>query len=380
MPVVNGTTFRVACHDCGLVSVIPPLSINESARCSRCDHLLTTRFADLESRLLAYSLVALWFLFLSTQYAFLGFEAKGQSHSITLLQSITSLMDAGFPSLAILVGAMIVAIPLVFLCSVLVVAVALLTQRPTIFAQRALQLSVKLLPWSMAEIFLIGTLVSFIKIVALADVALGLSFWSYCAFGISMVLVVKHLDRHTLWIKLGKPERAAGSTTIRSNSLQHTVIWLVTSVICYIPANTLPIMKTKLLGEETANTLISGVVTLWSHGSYPIATIIFIASVFVPLGKIVILAWLCILAKRKNLHDARRKTQLYRLTEFVGRWSMIDVFVVGVLVALVQLGEIMAIQPGIATLAFTLLVFSTMLAAMSFDPKSIWENEETIRV
>ncbi len=155
-------------------------------------------------------------------------------------------------------------------------------------------------------------------------------------------------------------------------SLQKTWAWLLTSIILYLPANMLPIMHTHFLGKTTGSTIMGGVVTLWHHGSYPIAAVIFIASVLVPLGKIVILIWLCVSVQMRSNVAHRHKTILYRATELVGRWSMIDVFVVGILVALIQLGNIMNILPGAAALAFAAMVVTTMLAAISFDPRMIW--------
>ena len=157
-------------------------------------------------------------------------------------------------------------------------------------------------------------------------------------------------------------------------ALQNTVALLITSIVLYIPANLYPIMHTTYLAEETPNTILGGVVTLWSHGSYPIAAVIFIASVLVPVMKIVALGWLCYSVKTKRIRFFKYNQIMYRMTEFVGRWSMVDVFVVTVLVALIQLGNLMNIQPGIATIAFAGMVVATMLAAMSFDSRMIWEE------
>lgn len=155
-------------------------------------------------------------------------------------------------------------------------------------------------------------------------------------------------------------------------SIQHTLAWLVTSVVLYLPANFLPITYTRFLGKDTESTIIGGVVTLWEHGSYPIAIVILVASVLVPIGKIFVLAWLCLSVQLNSSFALSQKTKLYRVTEFVGRWSMIDVFVVGILVALIQLGNVMRILPGTAALAFAAMVVTTMLAAITFDPRLIW--------
>ena len=156
------------------------------------------------------------------------------------------------------------------------------------------------------------------------------------------------------------------------HSIQKTWAWLVTSIILYLPANALPIMHTRFLGRDTENTILGGVVSLWGHGSYPIAIVIFVASVLVPIGKFVVLAWLAISVQFGHTGGRRHRILLYRVTEFVGRWSMVDVFVVGILVSLIQLGNIMTILPGPAALAFAGMVVTSMLAAISFDPRLIW--------
>lgn len=158
-----------------------------------------------------------------------------------------------------------------------------------------------------------------------------------------------------------------------SDSIQETWAWLITSIVLYLPANFLPIMHTRFLGKDSENTILGGVVTLWEHGSYPIALVIFIASVLVPLGKIFVLIWLCISVQSGSTMALPQKIKLYRITEFVGRWSMVDVFVVGILVALIQLGNVMTILPGTAALAFAAMVAATMLAAIAFDPRMIWQ-------
>jgi len=143
-------------------------------------------------------------------------------------------------------------------------------------------------------------------------------------------------------------------------------------VVLYIPANILPIMRTRFLGEETGNTILGGVLVLWEHGSYPIAAVIFIASIVVPLGKMIVLGYLCLSVQFHSSYSPVQRTRLYRVTEIVGRWSMVDVFVVAILVALIQLGNVMSIYPGMAALAFAVMVITTMIAAIAFDPRLLW--------
>jgi paraquat-inducible protein A len=147
---------------------------------------------------------------------------------------------------------------------------------------------------------------------------------------------------------------------------------LITAAILYFPANFFPITYTRFLGRETESTILGGVVTLWEHGDRPIALIIFVASILVPLSKMIVLSWMCLSVQLGSNFALRQKTKLYRVTEFVGRWSMIDVFVVAILVALVQVGNIMSIRPGIAVVAFAGMVATTMLASLAFDPRLLW--------
>ena len=150
---------------------------------------------------------------------------------------------------------------------------------------------------------------------------------------------------------------------------------LVTAIILYVPANVLPIMSTTVMGNPVDNTIMGGVITLWKMGSYPIAAIIFVASVFVPLAKLASLTVLCWAAKYGR-SDPKKQAVLYRVTEYIGKWSMIDVFVVAVLVALIKLGDVLSFYPGLAALTFAGVVILTMTAAENFDPRLIWDKAE----
>ena len=149
---------------------------------------------------------------------------------------------------------------------------------------------------------------------------------------------------------------------------------VMTASILYIPANVFPIMTTDQLGRSIDSTIMGGIVLLIELESYPVAAVIFIASVLVPLGKLLALTALCWSVSRGQVSRPRERTVLYRITEFVGRWSMVDVFVVAILVALIQLGGVLSIRPGAAGLAFAGVVMISMLAAESFDPRLIWDR------
>jgi paraquat-inducible protein A len=159
------------------------------------------------------------------------------------------------------------------------------------------------------------------------------------------------------------------------DSLQRTLALLITASILYIPANVLPIMTTEQFGRSIDSTILGGVILLMDMGSYPVAAVIFVASVLVPISKLIVLSWLCWGVHRRHVKSQRERTVLYRVTEFIGRWSMVDVFVVTVLVALIHLGGILRITPGAAAVAFGGVVIVTMLAAEIFDPRLIWDAQ-----
>lgn len=162
----------------------------------------------------------------------------------------------------------------------------------------------------------------------------------------------------------------------KNNSIQRTLALLVTACLLYIPANLYPIMYTDQLGSTEASTILGGVILLIDLGSVPVAVVIFIFSVIVPSGKLMAMFYLVWTVERHSPLDPRQRSIMYRITEFIGKWSMVDVFVVSILVALVHLGGLLVIRPGIAALSFAGVVIVTMIAAESFDSRLIWDNME----
>jgi paraquat-inducible protein A len=191
------------------------------------------------------------------------------------------------------------------------------------------------------------------------------------ARGLALCHTCSHLDR----AELHHCSRCGATLHLRhTDSLQRTIALLFTAVILYIPANLLPIMTTVQLGKGDPSTILGGVVLLINLGSYPIAAVIFIASVMVPLAKLMALFYLAWNAYREKPASAIQCTRIYRLTELVGKWSMVDVFVVAILVALIHLTGLLVILPGPAAVAFGGVVVSTMLAAHAFDTRLIWDR------
>ncbi len=158
------------------------------------------------------------------------------------------------------------------------------------------------------------------------------------------------------------------------HSLARSWALLLTAMILYVPANVLPVMRNIYLGEDTRNTIMSGVVLFLQEGDWFLALVIFTASIMVPLLKMMSLLYLLVSVQWHNHSAHHQRTRLYRITELVGRWSMVDVFVIGILTALVQMGSLSRIEPGPGAMAFAAVVVLSMLAAMSFDPRLIWDS------
>lgn len=362
---------------------------------------------------MALAIASLVALMVAVSFPFISFTVSGVSNRIELTQTATTLIGFHQPLVAIAVIMTIVVLPAVYLVGVLWLQFGLLRDRPLPFSRDIARSLAHLTPWMMADVFIIGALVSLIKIAGLADVTIGISFWAFCAFALLLLMTSQSLDADWMWFSLeGEPLAPEGTQTglpageqgltgcptcglinrlsplgrghcVRCNeklhqrlphSLQRTWALLGASAIMYIPANVYPIMTTTSLGSSSPSTIIGGVVQLIQMGSWPIAAVIFIASVIVPVGKLVALIWLCLVVRRSSVLNAQSRTRLYRLTEFIGRWSMVDVFVVAILVALIRAGSLMSITPGPAALAFGSVVVLTMLAAMTFDPRLIWDT------
>jgi len=404
-----------ACQECDWVSALPPLKSGEKACCPRCEHTLVKRHRYPAQRSMALAISALVALVLAVSFPFVRFSVSGIGNEIELAQTATTLIGFHQPVVAIAVIMSIVVLPALYLIGLIWLQFSLLIDRRLPFSRDVARSLTHLTPWLMADVFIVGALVSLIKIAGIAQITLGASFWAFCAFAVLLLYTIQSVDADWMWFSLedGEPLAPEGTqtgTTAASqgvigcatcglinrpdadtrkprckrcherlhlrypHSLQRTWALLAAAIVMYIPANLYPIMTTTSLGNESPSTIIGGVVELIQMGSWPIALVIFVASVIVPVGKLVALVWLCLVVSRSSELNAHNRTVIYRVTEFIGRWSMVDVFVVAILAALIRAGSLMSITPGPAALAFGGVVVLTMLAAMMFDPRLIWDT------
>lgn len=402
--------MHIACHHCDQISLIPQLNHNQVAICPACDGQIAHGVEGHLELALPVALTALILMALSLPFTFISFAKQGIVQSIQLMDAAAMMLQYGQPFLAMLINVTIILLPVTILFLILLLHGRVVSHLPKGLQIWMTKMLFMVKDWCMPEIFLVGVLISLIKITSLAEISIGLSFWAFAGFVACFIFTLVKLDKKAIWDKVAHHgqfaphksgvraihlnlaacaacdimtdqhhcPRCSSSVIIRDpNNLQKTLAWTITAILLYIPANLYPIMTTVFLSDPQPSTIIEGVVLLWQSGSYPIALVIFVASVVVPIAKLVILVSLVWVVKRKPRFKQISFTKIYAVTEFLGKWSMIDVFVVAVLVALIQLTGIMEVMPGSGALFFSAMVIASMLAAHTFDPKQLWDIDQS---
>ncbi|WP_444996389.1 paraquat-inducible protein A [Aliikangiella sp. IMCC44359] len=189
----------VACHECDLLVNIPTIGLNCRVTCPRCGYVITRNFSNAQTKIFALSIAALTFLLLAIPFPFLSFSAQGNERNITLIQSIQSIAETDFNSIAVLILATTIIIPSLFLLGLIYVMISLKCRYLLPYTSNILRFLFSLLNWNMAEIFLVAILVSFIKIASLAKLTLGLSFIAYVLFILCLSATISHLDQYQAW-------------------------------------------------------------------------------------------------------------------------------------------------------------------------------------
>lgn len=401
----------VLCPQCDLANRLPALKTGTRAVCPRCHTTLSMCWPEPQRRPTAYALSALFMLVLANLFPFISMEVAGINSAISLTRIPGIMVSDDFQPLAVIFLALVQMIP----ASCLVIILLLVNRVRMPHGLRILlgRTFGHLRNWGMAEIFMAGVLVSFVKLMAYGHLGLGISFWPWCLFCLLQLRAFQCVDKREMWRYI-QPELPLFKTPVagigglaqgmrscscctailpaeqsvcprclthgaprKRQSLQWTLALLVTSLMLYIPANILPIMVTDALGSKMPSNIMAGVVLLWSDGSYPIALVIFIASIMVPSLKMLAIGWLCWNASGRGRRDNEKMHLVYDVVELVGRWSMIDVFVIAILSSLVRMGGLMNIYPAPGALLFASVVILTMFAALTFDPRLLWDRETT---
>jgi paraquat-inducible protein A len=223
--------------------------------------------------------------------------------------------------------------------------------------------------WNMAEVYLIGILISMIKLEELTTMEINLGFWVNVLYVFMFYLTITWFNPHDILDTVDhKPKDR--------NAVKKSILYLVLAIIFLVPSNVLPIMPTYKFGVAYDNTIWGGIVALWEDKDYFIALVIFITSICIPLIKIVTVFIMIIMAKYKLFENYKKEmTIYYRFADAWGKYSMLDVFVVVIAASFVQYDQLVRIETGTAIIPFTLVVFFTMMASKTFDIRLIWEKK-----
>ncbi|PVZ85837.1 paraquat-inducible protein A [Serratia sp. S1B] len=402
------------CPQCDMLVALPPLAFGLKAVCPRCKTTLSACWAEPRKQPVGYAFSALFMLLLANIFPFINMRVAGIVSEIKLLQIPHVMVSENYTSLATLFLVLVQLVPT--FCMLAIILLCTRVPLPLKLKVWMAKILFQFRTWCMVEIFLAGVLVSFVKLMAYGDIGIGSSFIPYCLFCLLQVRAFQCIDQRWLWqditpapklvfpLQVGRTGMRQGvrscscCTAIlpadqikcprcysvgyvrRRHSLQWTLSLLMTSFMLYIPAMMMPIMITEALGNKMPSTVMAGVILLWGEGSYPVAMVIFIASIMVPSLKMLAIGWLCLDAngKGQSRADSERMHLIYEVVEFVGRWSMVDVFVIAVLSALVRMGQLMSIYPDIGALLFAMVVIFSMFAAMMFDPRLTWDRASEI--
>jgi paraquat-inducible protein A len=420
-----------ACPDCDLLQRIPALPDGEMAYCPRCGRTLAESKIDSLRRTLAFTIAAAIVLIIANSTPLLGLSAVGRRADTTILGGVLLMWQHGQEITALLVAFCTVIAPSVYIVVMLTVLMAINRTPVPSWIRPLLGLSEFSKSWSMVEVMMLGILVALVKIADLATVLPGIGMFAVFALILLLASISVSFDPREVWIRIpwadanakpalpgfafenpttvgddfakaatggqlglvacrtcslliappdvqkpGRCPRCGAKLALRhAKMFQRSWALLLAAAICYIPANLLPVMNTTTPGYEEKDTIISGVILLYETGSWPLALIVLIASVMIPLAKIIALAYLLLTIQFRRNRGRQERIRLYRLVEVVGRWSMLDVFVVTFVVALVQLQPLMSVEPGAGVLFFAAVVVLTMLAAENFDPRSLWDPD-----
>jgi paraquat-inducible protein A len=396
----------VECHDCGLryrIGELPPRAV---ARCRRCGAVLRTH-SSLEL-CLALAVSGLVLVLLANLMPFMSLEMEGRIQDASLASGALVLAGEGLWPLTALILLTTVVAPALKLGGIAYVVVALWLRRAPPRLIAVLRWLDELRPWSMIEVYLLGMIVAYVKLTALATIVLGPAVFALAALMVVMAWINAVTDFDDLWAAVDRlhgahppapapgtrlaccgtcglltPWRGPGHDCPRCGARLHprkpdsiARCWalVIAAAVLYIPANVYPILTVISFGSGAPDTILSGAKHLVEAGMWPLALLVFFASITVPVLKICGLVVLLVTTQARSRWRLHDRTVLFRVIESVGRWSMIDIFMLSILVALVRLGQIASITPGLGALSFGAVVVLTMFAASSFDPRLMWDE------
>jgi paraquat-inducible protein A len=408
----------IACEHCGSINRLPLLAHGDVCVCPRCESVLWRHSRLSTSHWLAITITAAILFVVANLYPVARLSVQGLSSDASLLDAITITWQQGRVAVAIMTCLAGFLFPLLQLFLLLWVLIPLARKRQAVGFRTAMRLLALLDPWCMVPVFLLGVVVAVVK---LRDMAAVSPEPGLIAFGVLVMFltIISRLSPQRIW-RLAEddgivPRHVAEPTPgyvlagceacgqvqpfnadedpetdhhccrcgshlhrRKPNSLARTWALLIGAGVLYIPANVLPVMTITTLFGATDHTILGGVIELWTGGSWDIAVIVFVASIVVPLIKMLSLALLAWRVQFRHTSNLKQRTRLYEMVEIIGQWSMLDIFVVILLAALADFRGLMEVTAGDGAAAFGMVVILTMLAAKSFDPRRAWDNENEV--
>jgi len=403
----------IACHECDLLHHVIPLKAGGKAHCCRCGAKLYQEYPGALERSSAFYLAALICFVLANGYPFLSLKIGERMETVYLANSAWALVEQGMPMLGLLVLLTSLLFPLLMMVGYLYLLLPRLFCRQLPARGWVFRNLRRIAPWSMVSVFMLGALISVVKLLDLAEVIPGIGAGAFVLMMLLMAAAEASFDSHLIWprdarvLSPTKPYSSALSNGLvgchycamlvsqqqlnegghgscprcggalharKPQSVDRTWALLISAMLLLIPANVYPVMTVIQFGQGEPSTILGGVAHLAIAGMWGLAFVIFFASVVVPGMKLVAFSWMLRTIQRRSSYRPVDRTRLYRIAEVVGAWSMVDIFVVALLAALVQMGQLVMIEPGIGAFFFAGVVVVTMFAAESFDSRLIWDN------
>jgi len=394
------------CPGCGLFQTVPALALGVTAQCIRCSTILRRTSRHRHDHLIALAATAFILLVIMCSTQLMSVDKAGIFHAADLFSGPDELVRQDMAPLAAVVIFVTVLAPFARLIGTLYVLIRSHEPVPPRHLRRVFALAEKLRPWSMIDVFVFGVFVAYVKLGDL--VTIGLLTGVYALLGLTFVLVWMDaaLDRETVWERLDHrnvndracrgaadaigcetcglvstphyeddrcPRCESALHARKPNSIARTWALVIAAAIFYIPANYYPVLSVVQLGAGQPSTILGGVEELVTAGQYPLAALVFFASILVPVLKLVGLSIMLTATQIGAVAWLRDRTRLYHIVRFIGRWSMIDIFMESLLGALVVFGSVITIEPGVGAIAFCAVVVLTMIAAETFDPRLMWD-------
>ncbi len=413
------------CPGCGLFQIVPALGPDLRSNCGRCGTLLRATRAEPMDHCLALTAAALVLLGVLWLAMLMKVSTAGIVHETTLNSGPLELINRGLWPLALAVAFTTAFAPLVRLTGMLYVLVGLKLPTMPPNLRGVFRLALRLKTWAMLEVLLLGVFVAYTKLGDLVQIEIGPAVYALGLYSIVIVWAETSLDPHAVWEAIERrgqthapmpasvpgpvadaplldfrpgavgcescglvsvpsdgdhrcPRCGAALHERKPNSLSRTWALVIAGAVLYIPANVYPVLTVMQGGAGQPSTILGGVEELLDSKMYPLALLVFFASIMVPMFKLIGLAVMLgatmgVTTQAGAAVLLRQRTTLYYIVAWVGRWSMVDIFMESLLGALVQFGRVVTIEPGMGALAFCAVVFITIFAAEAFDPRLMWD-------